>query len=154
MTPEELKARCIQDGDCLIWKTPYKGPDGPRVSIDNKKHNVRALVYGKAVPKGFRLITTCGHRLCIAHVAIRSDSWINKRGRAKTAGSLAYAAKMAAVLRARSDLSQEAVQRIRSSDRTIKEDAEAHNISEDYVRRIRQGQFRKDYSHPFAGLMT
>lgn len=152
MTPEQLKARCIEDGDCLIWYTKDKGQDGPRVSIDGKRQYVRPLIYGKAIPKGMVLTTSCGNRLCLAHVVARSQSWISRRTMASVAVNPAYRAKMSAVKSKGSKLSDDAVRQIRASDRPAKVDAEEHGISAAYVNMIRNGQFRRDYSNPFAGL--
>lgn len=159
LPPEVVKLleRTEEFGDCKLWTGALIHGKAPVITIDDKKVYVKRRVMallGRNVEH--KCVTSdCTNKLCIepAHLVVTTKGGIARRTAASGALSTPLCgAKVAAALRAKSKLSQAAVQAIRASDKPVIELAAENNISESYVYMIRRGDFRKDYSSPFAGL--
>ena len=146
-------ARCTEDGDCLIWDGATNAR-GPVLTHKQVQYSLRRLVWEDKFKKPFpadRLASvSCGHKACLAHVVARTRAIVNSLS-AKQFGALKGRAAALAV-RAKSKLSQEAVRAIRIDERRAEEVAAEHGITAAYVYMLRRGEFRRDYSSPFAGL--
>lgn len=151
---QRIRARCTEEGDCLIWPGGINAR-GPVVTVKRKQFSIRRLAWehkhGIPFPKGKLASLDCEHAACIVHVVPRTWSEVNART-SKRHSSVARAAKMAATKRRVSKLSDADVAEIRATDRPIKEIAKEKGISCVYAYLIRRGDWRKDYSSPFAGL--
>jgi hypothetical protein len=162
MTPSEitldwLYARVVERDGCLIW-TGATGARGtqPQAKIDDKTQNVRrviwSLVHGKKVPKGWRVGSTCEHQLCI-----HPDCLIARRNGALLLGkkqSLLQRTRNAQGQRRRSKIGDDGVEKIVAGEMGPEEFIEKYGMSRSYFHRIRNGEFRRDYSSPFAGLVV
>ena len=151
---DRIRARCREDGDCLIW-TGAMNERGPVVTVDRKQLSVRRVAWeernGKPFPTGKVASVDCEDKACIEHIVPRTRSQLNARTNRRHS-SIARAAKVSATKRQNSKLSDADVIEIRMTDRPMKEIAAEKGISTVYAYLIRRGDFRRDYSSPFAGL--
>ena len=107
-TIERLIARCVEEGDCLLWQGGCDGHGRPQCRHGGKtcyvRRVMRELVDGKPVPAGRVVPACCGHRLCVSPKC--SEVGTDKR-RAQLAAqrgaysSAAKTARMVATLDAR-----------------------------------------------------
>lgn len=160
---ERVRSRCVEEGDCWIWQGARAGcAMNPQISINGEKLYVRRVVYeaisGEPVPKNRGVSTSCRTGCCVNpdHLVMTTT-----RARAVTAGAegkysgVVRAAKIAANKRALlSPLTPEKVADIRFGGGTHQEAAERNGVSRWTVGAIRRGERWKDYSSPFAGLVS
>jgi hypothetical protein len=159
MTETEILKRTRECGECLEWTGAYVHNVAPVISIGNRKiYTKRRLLElaGKNI-EGLCVTNKCGNTSCVnpKHLQIATKAHIIQRTAATGVfSSTAVRARVAAGKRKTSKLSQEAAFEIRNSNEPVPVLAAKHGISDAYGYMIRRGQFRKDYSNPFAGLMT
>ena len=159
MTLPEILKRTKECGDCLLWTGSFVHDVAPVVSIKNKKLYAKRLVLelsGQNVT-GKCVSYTCGQITCVnpKHLTAITRAAVIKRTAATGVFSTnAVRARVAAGKRKDSKLSQEAAVEIRTSSLPVPELAAKHGITEAYGYMIRRGRFRRDYSNPFAELMT
>lgn len=133
---------------CLNWKNAKLYAKRVMWSLDRKK----------PVPAGLCIVNSCDDRMCInpRHLKTATRSYL-KRELAKT-GKLnppGFAAKISAIKRAKSKLTDEAVQDIRTSGDKPQDAAKKHGCSVAYVHMLRRNEWRKDYKpNPFSGLLA
>lgn len=159
-----LRCDCSEDG-CWEWSGAKRQGRWPTVGLRRPDENgvikayhfyVRHIVYwikhGMRPPLGEKrtLGTTCGNALCVSpeHIKILSRKHVNK-GVPKPA---LHGQKVAAARRKQSKLSDEDVAAIRESDISAQEASILYGVTDKYIYQIRRGEWRKDYSSPFAGL--
>ncbi len=156
---EMILTRTKAEGECLLWTNKTAPGQSPRLYVAGERLYVRPLIWkemkGFAPPADRRVTTTCGNRLCVnpEHLTLASPATISKReGRKGTYSSPAKSRKIALQLRAKSGLTDEAVREIRYGSDPAQDLAARYSISKTYVNMIRRGEFRRDYSSPWAGL--
>lgn len=158
MTPAEILKRTTECGDCLIWTGSFVHDVAPVISIGNKKLYVKRVLMEQAGKDihGKCVRSSCGQSSCVnpKHLEIVTKAAVIKHTASTGVFSTnAVRARVAAAKRSTSKLSQEAATEIRNSDEPMKDLASRYGITEAYGYMIRRGQFRRDYSNPFSGLM-
>jgi hypothetical protein len=172
-TMEEIKLRCAscEPGECWDWRGTYLH-DGrrpviaKRMDTDNgrtnkqfyARHLVMWLTRGERPDLGlFRaIVTTCDNPCCVnpEHLKVVSRKTVVRKVAATGIySSQSHRMKVANARRRSAKLSEEAVKDIRDSEDPAKVAAEKHGVTAAYVYMLRRGEFRQDYSNPFAGLM-
>lgn len=155
MNLEEIKARCVEEGECLLWQGSLAGGYIPTVRRGNAYLSVRNVAYDlsgrKRNPKQI-VGTTCGHRECLNpdHLALR-------KSRSKTGRKWSEDAKRRQAILMREikgKLNPTSVQSIRDSDEPLRAIAQKHGVALKTVQNARSHGTWKDYSNPFAGLMA
>jgi hypothetical protein len=156
-----LTPRVKEDADCWIWQrgltsngTPTMHPTG------HKQTSVRrwlAQQMGKAIPANYVATNTCGNPRCVApdHLLIASRSKLGKLTDARTGFTRTpqRRKKISDSKRATAKLNPEAVRAIRAAKSSVKV-AQEYGIAKATAIRIRAYESWRDYSNPFAGLMT
>ena len=159
-TPESLRERCTEDGDCLIWqgystnKTPMVSHNGQLVSV---RRLFTTLIKGQVRSAGY-YTTSCGTNGCVepSHIVWRSQSQ-HSRAMAKTANGsisvqLTRRAKISATKRRISD---EALHDIRHSNESGPVLAERYGISRTTVNNYRRASSGRTLAtNPWAGLLA
>lgn len=159
----KIMRRCAICPECGK-KTHWLGARNPSgvypIKIGPKSHSVRRVVYelsgGKLRDDG-KLITTCDNHRCIDFEQLRQVTMRHIVREAVRTGKLmnrATVAKIAATKRkTQSKITQEAARQIFLDTRPSPKVAAEYGISDSYVRAIRAGKSRRDFSpSPFAGL--
>lgn len=163
----KIAAHSVEEGDCLIWQrcmdnaTPIINL--PRGMSARRQIRVRGFlldaIMGKPHPKkglDYRPVATCQNPRCLAqdHQRWVAVSQAQKMTAERTGYHLnpARNAKISKALNRRK-LTDEQVQDIRASGRSIKKLAVDHCMSFESMRRIKQGATYKVYNSPWAGLM-
>ncbi len=85
MSIESILARCIEEGDCLIWPHGVNSSGQPMARIDGKITMLRPAVFhskGKPLRPGNRVTTSCDCARCLnpEHVVQMAWGLIVKRG--------------------------------------------------------------------------
>lgn len=157
--PEVLARRVVECGDCLRW-TGWCTMGHPSLKIDGKARLVRRWLYERLhgpIPAGRVIRCTCETPRCIAHLRASTYREIALECGAKGLMSgHARSARIAAVKRAgrQARITQADAVAIRCSDESSTVLARRYGISVSSVCRIRRGEFRRDFSSPFAGLVV
>jgi hypothetical protein len=166
---EYIRLRTVEgDGGCWNWGGSAKGGRWPviffrRIDTEGVKRDfivyVRHLVYWIKYGRrprfsgGKTLGATCHNEKCVNPDHLKMTTFSEVQKRLLHTQTFVNRKRNAEARRAKSKLSDEAVQQIRSSEKPRKELAEEHGISVEYVRQLQLGQWRKDYrTSPFAGL--
>lgn len=165
MTIARIKAKCIEDGDCLIWtgKVYANGHPSATEMLDGKDRyvGVRRRAYEEyhgVTLKRSEQVTTCGHPGCLAkaHLSVMTVSEKVRRMHANMdAGTkLSRSKKLAAHRQAvAGKVTPEQVQAIRNSEDGPYVTARRLGVNGVVASRIFNGQSYKDYeAHPFVGL--
>jgi hypothetical protein len=155
-----LYARCIEEGDCLIWQGSVTDSGMPRVNIDGKNGIlVRRAVYAElhgSIPDGKVITPICGHKRCLAEHHLQAMTVAKSRSISARKGAYdnpARTIKRVLSLRARSHITEEVVDQVRQAETT----KQAHlqtGVSLSYCHAIRSGDRRAELVTPFSGLMT
>lgn len=149
-----LHARCSEVDGCLVWKCCLAN-GLPAAKFNRRSWQVRRLVWSlsrEANPRpGHYPAMTCATAGCVHpdHMAECRRS-ANHLGRHRSA---ATKAKVAQTMRQKQTLTQTAAQNIRASDKPTRQLAEEHGITMSYIRKIRAGTARRDYSNPYSQLV-
>lgn len=158
-TPETLKARCVEEGDCLIW-TGYFANGVPMVSHDGKMRPVRALLLsmsGVSLKGFYTVVAGCGDKRCVCEEHAKTYTkrqHMAYMGRNVDAKGPGRTAKITAISRAtKAKLTIEQAREIRASDEPGPVLAEKYGVHRGVVSRIRRGIAWRDASNPFAALM-
>lgn len=146
-------ARCIEEGDCLVWQGAMNNGTSPVLSFGNRVYAVRRVMWvgmGKKLDPKRHICSGCGNPACVTpEHAIQKTRGI-KRGTKKT---VAVRHNMAEARRRKARLNWDDVAEIRASDAPVREIARQKSISPDHVRRIQSGQYwNANLNSPFAGL--
>lgn len=154
-----IGSRCDEVGECWIWKGALDGHGRPQ-----KRHNgktvyvrrlVRELVDGQPVPADKVVPASCGCRQCVSPHCSSVTTTRQKAVMAAKRGvynNPAKLAKMALTRRAKSHISDELVEQIRSAEGPCSRIAAETNVSLSHVKAIRNMTARKPINSPFAGL--
>ena len=145
-----IHARCVDEGDCLLW-TGAKNDSGlPYGSHRGKTVNLRRLVWelshGATIRPGYLACTSCGNASCLQpeHVVARTRK--AHGALLSAAGSYSCPSRKARITAGRRKaanikISLEIAREIRRSDDTAEVEAAKHGVSKNLVNGIRQGRF-------------
>lgn len=171
-TWDDIKLRCrsCEEGECWEWRATFlhkgrrpviaKRMDTPK-GRTNKQFYARHVSYwlhkGRMPELGVdrAIVAKCENEKCVNphHLRVVSRSVVNRKAAAKGANSsAAQRMKIAQSLRRRSKLSDAAVAEIKASTEYAPVVAERYGITAAYVYMLRRGEFRNEFSNPFAGL--
>lgn len=161
-TIESMRARCIEDGDCLIWQGGTYKDGAARIHVHGEGRSTSARVVwltlrGKTQPPGTSTFSECGNPRCLEHSVYLTRSQIGKRVAAMTgyAQNPVRRERIALAKRATvSPLTPEQVQDIRYGPGRITEKAARHGVSEHTASDIVNGHRWRDYRNPFAQLVA
>lgn len=156
LTLEWLQERVFERDGCWIWKgaTSADGTN-PKCKVNGKSAYVRRVVYqlvrGKPIPSGFVGGVSCDCHLCVhpEHVIAKRPGK-DLKGRKQPASVVI---KIANTRRANSNIPHEVIQKILEGNESIREATKKYGVSHSYIGALRRGEWRKDFSNPFAGLM-
>jgi hypothetical protein len=159
-TLDSIKALCVMDGECWTW-TRAKSKEGqPKTRHEGQVWSVRRLVYklnSRAVRGGYTPVPVkCGNPACVNpyHLAEREVSkYIAEQNKARPE-TVTKRAKIAERRRAESPLTWELVNEIRVSDKPSSQWASELGVHHKTIRRVVNYETWKDYSTPWAGLMS
>jgi len=157
----KLAERTEEFGDCHLWtgSTTEQGYPTYKPFGCGCKLVRRAMfeLNGGVLAPRVPIVTTCGEKLCINPVHLKSSTVsavgkeAGKRGGWKTK---TRCAKIAASKRKTGKLTMEIARTIRMSSETGPVLAARHGTHRSLVTKIKSGDAWKDYSSPFAGLMA
>jgi hypothetical protein len=164
MTPKETKqwlwSRCTECGDCLLWQGATDDCGVPQVRLpgDRKVSAARRVLLqamGKKID-GLIATTRCDDKRCMAegHVVAWTRKQLQMRSGRKYAGSITRNAKLAAASAQRSKLRIEDARTIRSEGLDARQVMERYGVCKSTAHDVIAGRHWKEYSHPFAGLMS
>lgn len=156
-----IRGRCDEIGECWIWRGSVGGYSKlPCMHHDGKTRYVRRVVYDLAHPEkgaASRVVTPkCVNPMCVSPLCLEAMPRKEALQRAGRRGSYSRPTKAineALTQRAKSRISEETVVLIRSAESATAV-SRATGVSLSYVKAIRRGVARKDYSNPFAGLFS
>ena len=168
-----IRLRTRECGDCMEWASTLHGDRGHPICTasqrdadgqrQQRQYSVRHLVWWLhhgAPPLRDRrhvVTTSCGNPLCvaIAHLVRKSRSKLNRESSQRGAWQgLAFKAKVSQARSRNSRVSDADIARIRTHEGPLKPLAKELGISESYAYMVRNGKNRRDYTNPFAGLIT
>lgn len=157
---EAIWNRCTVEGEHWIWKGATNPAGNPVTSHDNRITTVRRLVLqaraGRAVPLDRRAVCLCDHERCVSPHCTAGVTLQRARELAASRGAYRHSAlrrlRTSATRRARSHISDEAVQRMRSSDEPARKVAAREGVHQSYVTYVRQGKVRATPGPAWTGL--
>lgn len=162
ITMDQIKARCIEEGDCLIWQGAtsdagypiMKRYGGPCLLV----RRVAIALDGREPRPRQPVINSCEDKRCVApaHLKLSSASRVGKIAAAKGAFSTkTRGSKIAASRRNASGvkLSIEIADEIRNSQESGPVLAARYGVNRSLINAIKRGTAWKSYSSsPFSGL--
>ena len=148
---DEVRARCEEVGNCLIWKQSVNSGGAPSASVNGKTMTVRRLVFvellGKEIKRNRRMTVRCHNPLCVSDLCIIQrpvpDILRDARQRRIEADPMAIRREQRCSSRAK--LSPEIAAEIRASSETSIALAQRMEVHEETIRAIRRG---KHYVQP------
>lgn len=166
MKLEDIKARCCHCDECdtdWLWNG-HPGPAGHKIAIyvNKRRYPVRRTVFelhaGRAVRKGYCVVTDCANEKCMNPLLLRE---VTKKGVVKrqiAQGKILNAAHKAKLQVARKprehELGPEKAMEIYLADGDIKDIAAKAGVSRQAVGYIKnQKTYRHIHNNPFQGLM-
>ena len=158
-TMETIAARCIEEGDCLLWQGAISKPSKPVMQTGRKLIPVRRYIFtellGKKVKPGHLVSFTCDNDLCVheGHIDQMTRSELVKRAADRTMYHLRpdRNTKLAMAARSRSPHSEELVDQVRNAEGSYQQIADRMGLNKAFVGDIRSGRHRKPAT-PFTGL--
>ncbi|MBX3653220.1 MAG: hypothetical protein KF686_03485 [Ramlibacter sp.] len=151
-----LLARVRDNGEgCLIW-TGFSQNGDPKATAGNNgvPYNVRRAVWrsmhGREPRKNYRVVSKCGTYNCVGpECLVEEGIGAALRGRVLPRD---VRIKLAMVARAKSILTEEALNEIKAGNEKQQTLAAKHGISQALVSRVQLGKTWADFTSPFAGL--
>jgi hypothetical protein len=130
-----IRQRCIDEGSCWIWgmATTSSGyPNTKAAGLGSNYAHVAAYIahHGATPPPGMKVVRSCGDKLCCnpAHLSLANASSVGKTAaRAGAYSSAARRATLAAAARAKSPLTADQVEQVRT---------QMHITGEEWARRL------------------
>lgn len=158
-TVKSLRARCIEEGECLIWQG-YTAGRSPMVYDATRMVSVRKLftrlLRGSVKDDGY-YVSICGDDLCVEpkHTTWRSQAQhASRMGIAASVSASAQQRRRARISNTKRSISLEAVHDICTSNETVRALAAKHGISPAMVQRYRAGKSGVSAAtNPFAALL-
>jgi len=157
-TLDEIRAGCVECGDCWEWKGYAAKCGTPKVNtwIDGRRNvfsgrRVVMHLVGKQIPKGVVLTTKCGNPRCLNpdHIIRTTRSEVATKVAARVDIKLKKAARSGRPIK----LDQQKVADIRSSTMKNRELAALYGVTISTISRTRNGHCWAQ-RNPFAGLMA
>lgn len=167
-----IRKRCDECDDCWEWRGGYRAGKWPQLHLRRPSWDgvVRSFCFyvkhltwwhhHGSLPKLGKcraLVSGCGNPKCVnpEHLKIVSRATVTRQSYedGRNAITVSRRRNMAVARRKRSQLSDEDIATIRLREAPAKFYAERYGISNKYVYQIWNGEWRKDYSNPFALLM-
>lgn len=153
-----IYARCVEDGDCLLWQGALARGGVPQMQYGGKVRPVRRVVaqlLGKKLD-GLLATTTCGNPLCLAKehlwMATRQQLQQYTADRTGYGRSLTRRARISRAKRAQAKLSLDQVEAIRLAP-SAAEAARAHGIARSTAISIRAHKMWRNYgNNPWEGM--
>jgi len=168
MNLEIIKSRCIEEGECWIWQGSVSPGDVPSMRLprsvdpDSKLIGVRRWIaqhQGKQID-GLYATTSCEDKRCVCpdHVVVMTRKRLQKRAgktMTKNQNPASIARRVSARVRAGNVKIGYAIAReIREGDKSAEQWARELNCDISTVFQAKAGSTWRDYSSPFAGLMS
>jgi hypothetical protein len=162
MTLDDIKARCIEEGECWIWQGALNAGGYPIMKAKGVRggcllvRRVAISLDGRPPKPRQPVVTKCGDKRCCkpACMKLSTPSSVGKQAAKKGAfSSASRRSKIAESRRTNSKLTQEQVQEIRVSTESGPVLAARYGIVKSTVSGIKRGELRRDYTNPFAGLL-
>lgn len=163
MNLEIIKARCIEEGECWIWQGAYSSNGYPIMKSAGFKGGcllVRRVVVeldGRPAAPRQPVAASCNDKRCCNPACLKpsSTSAIGKKaGKNGAYSRMSRRAKIATAKRIGGKLNFEQAAEIRMSKESGPVLAARYGIDKSMVNNIKRGDAWRDYSSPFAGLMT
>lgn len=159
VTLDIIQARCVEVGDCWIWKGAYSHK-APAINIGGKSTNVRRFItgtlQGKSI-KGRYVTVCCGDLKCVApdHLRVVNRSQLNKQIADITgyANSVTRSVRLAEARRRQARLSPDQVELIRQSSLSSAVLARQLGVAKSTVNDARRGDTWRDYANPWNQLL-
>ena len=155
-TLETLRAHCDEVGDCWLWRGTKSAPKiKHNGQIIPARRLARALADNQEPARHLKVIATCGEAMCISPAC--SITGKHKTMCKAAAERGAYdnpiaRAKSTRTARARSHITDDVVQQVRTATGSLSAIGKAHNISKAYAHQIRNSIARGPICTPFTGL--
>lgn len=152
---EKLMARTIEDCDCLIWQGGTSGSGHPKLGSQAVRRLVWSAHHNQELDARRLVSVTCGNAKCInpEHLALTSRVEVSKLVGSRRDVKIRRAASCARTSQKRfGKLTMAKAQEIRCSDRTGKELAAEHGVSESLISHVRTGRAWVA-PNPFGGLL-
>ena len=147
--------------DCILWTGattqqgyPIYKPTGCGCTLVRRE---MFRLNGGVIEGRQPVVTTCKERLCINPDHLKAStckSVAKAAGRAGAFSSKTRCAKIAASKRMNAKLNIELAREIRVSKISTRVLAKLHGVNRSVIVGIKAGRMWKDYTNPFAGLMT
>jgi hypothetical protein len=167
MTLDDIRARCVIDNGCWLWKGA-KSDGLPRIwAPDHTNHAggmssqpgrraVHHVKTGQAIPAGWRVFGTCTSKLCVAphHTDCKAPAEEGARVAAsgKLKGQVKRIAANRAIGRKRSRLTAELIETIRTSRKSGQALSLETGLARQTISKARTGQALA--FEPVGGLFT
>ena len=157
----QIYARCIEEGECMLWRQGANDNGVPYAQHNGKTQNVRrlawALQHGMPVRDGYRVFPICGNSACLSAEHLRAKTPSELAAHSVSLGRyvspLADARKRAA-RQAQSKLTMADARSIRTDSRPVREIAKHYGMSYQQMVLIRQGKsWNEPAANPFSGLL-
>lgn len=156
-----IKARCVEDGDCLLWDRSCDRTGVPRVSVKDgtktKTYQVRRIVWalktGEPVRNDVRVTVTCGNKRCVCHLEAIEPGEVVRRT-AQRADVKRRRILNGLRSRERAKLDMDKARAIREANKTIAELAQEFGVGETTISRIRRGVAWQELQSPFASMFA
>lgn len=162
MTLNDIKARCVEEGECWIWQKATTKAGYPIVKLNGVKLVRRVVMDIKGVKLKDRqpTVTTCGEKLCVHPEHVKASNWSSVGKAAAKQGAFSNPARGAKIAKARRQahdarLTAEQAAEIRQSTESGPVLAARYGINRSRINDIKRGRAWKEYgTNPFQGLMT
>lgn len=158
MTLDDIKAKCREDGDCLLWTGSCNGSGIPKIKLDGIHYSARRETWklARGPLKDSELVTvTCGCVRCLNpdHLKKTSKAEVSRLSNARPAVKAKRAASAAKTNRPKfGKINMEIARQIRASDRSGLDWAEELNVSPSLISNVRMNKSWREAGNPFAGL--
>lgn len=146
---DEVRSRCDEVGNCLIWRGGVNSAGYPMASFKGKSKSVGSIVYtdilGKERKLRYRLTTRCHNPRCVSDICLHQSkhgdilSAAHKRRRESDPLSLRRDQRASS----RAKLSPEIAEEVRASPKTAIELGAELGVHPESIRSIRRGNAYK-----------
>ncbi|GKS85836.1 hypothetical protein AVMA1855_16810 [Acidovorax sp. SUPP1855] len=154
-TLEQLHARCIEDGDCLLWQGGLSKSAGhPKFNNRSARRLVYELAHGP-IPAGRNITVTCDCISCLnpEHLALTTKAEASRKANACPSVRAKKSVASAKASRPKGKLTIEIAREIRASTGTCDELAAVYSVDRTLISKVRRGSaWRELVASPFQGL--
>lgn len=155
-TVETLLAKCVPDGDCLIWTGCTDGRGQPMAKHNKKRVQAKRLLLllqGEKPKKGWYAVSMCGNRACMNPEHVKQVTQSEKTKLAYEMGRLGRPDQLARIRMASVyKLTDLDVMEIRQSEESTRDIAARLGMNPKYLSRVRNGSARVQ-NNPYLQLM-